>query len=212
MATRVGLAKFWVTPFDCLTPKTPSLVQTAVMYLQPCLSYSFSKLPYGVMQFFAFGWKIGKLALFIIENPSRGFAADWTEIQIVTFSGGLKMQDRKRRDQKRTIVGKWTWLENGGQDLGSSQEVENAGPENGGTNLGLVRVFIRRPFRITDAAAIGRTDEFWGCYEKQWVTMMGRELTPGDCSRRVVHWQQTIGHRTSFWSMERPVSSCPMTI
>ena len=80
----------------------------------------------------------------------------------------------------------------------------------------LVRVFIRRPFRITNAAAIEWTDESWGNYEKQSVTMTGRELMPVDCSRRTVHWQQTIGRQTSFWSScaqtQHPVSSCPTTI
>ena len=39
------------------------------------------------------------------------------------------------------------------------------------------RLFIRRPFQITKAAAIGRTDESWGCYEKQLLTMTGRKLS-----------------------------------
>jgi len=46
------------------------------------------------------------------------------------------MQDRKRKDQKKTIVGKCRtgkWI---GTNLGSSQKVENAGPENGGPENG----------------------------------------------------------------------------
>jgi len=39
MATRVGLAKIWMTPFDRPTPKTPSLVQNSETYLKCELSY-----------------------------------------------------------------------------------------------------------------------------------------------------------------------------
>jgi len=43
--------------------------------------------------------------------------------------------------------------------------------------------------------------------------MLGRELTPLDCSRHVVRRQQMIGRRTSFWSMGLlPVSSSLTTI
>ena len=39
MATRVGLAKIWMTPFDRPTPKTFSLVQSSCTYLECELSY-----------------------------------------------------------------------------------------------------------------------------------------------------------------------------
>ena len=39
MATRVGLAKIWMTPFDRPTPKTPSLVQNSETYLKCEMSY-----------------------------------------------------------------------------------------------------------------------------------------------------------------------------
>jgi len=42
--------------------------------------------------------------------------------------------------------------------------------------------------------------------------MLGRELTPIDCSRHVVRRRQRIGRQTSFWSMELPVSSSATTI
>jgi len=39
MATSVGLAKIWMTPFDRPTPKTPGLVQNFGIYLKCELSY-----------------------------------------------------------------------------------------------------------------------------------------------------------------------------
>ena len=39
MATREGLPKIWMTPFDRPTPKTPSLVQNSGTYLKCELSY-----------------------------------------------------------------------------------------------------------------------------------------------------------------------------
>jgi len=42
--------------------------------------------------------------------------------------------------------------------------------------------------------------------------MLGRELTPVDCSRHVVRPWQRIGRRTSLWSMVLPVSSSTATI
>jgi len=39
MATRVGLAKIWMTQFDWLNPQTPSLVQNSRTYLKCELSY-----------------------------------------------------------------------------------------------------------------------------------------------------------------------------
>ena len=39
MATRVGLAKIWMTPLDWSTPKTPTLMQNSGIYLKCELSY-----------------------------------------------------------------------------------------------------------------------------------------------------------------------------
>ena len=39
MATRVGVAKIWMTPFDRPTPKPPSLVQDSGTYVKCELSY-----------------------------------------------------------------------------------------------------------------------------------------------------------------------------
>jgi len=42
--------------------------------------------------------------------------------------------------------------------------------------------------------------------------MLGREVTPVDCSRHVVHRRQRIGHQTSLWSMGVPVTLLNTTI
>ena len=41
MATRVGLAKIWMTPFDWPTPKTPTLMQNSGIYLLQFVNFLF---------------------------------------------------------------------------------------------------------------------------------------------------------------------------
>jgi len=43
--------------------------------------------------------------------------------------------------------------------------------------------------------------------DMHWVTMMGHEWTPVDCSTHVVCRRQKIGRRTSFWSMGHSIWS-----
>jgi len=52
-------------------PENPSLVQTACTYLQRCRSYSSSKLPYAVMQFFRFLGKNRENINFYYPNHVR---------------------------------------------------------------------------------------------------------------------------------------------
>jgi len=77
MATRVGLAKIRMTPFDRPTPKTPSLVHNSGTYLKCELSYG--KFCVKISNF-PFPWQLGvSLANFAYtvkladpENPLFG--------------------------------------------------------------------------------------------------------------------------------------------
>ena len=60
----------------------------------------------------------------------------------------------------------------------------------------------RCPFRITNVAAIERTDESRVDQQRQQLIMLGRELTPVECARRVVRRRQRIGHRTTKCRIE----------